>query len=57
MNDAPYMTIIGLGHTWLRLDTGAQQPGARALYEAAGYAAIPDYNGNPFASFWGEKSL
>jgi hypothetical protein len=40
-----------------RLDTGAKQPGAQRMYEAAGYVAVPDYNGNPYASFWGEKSL
>jgi GNAT superfamily N-acetyltransferase len=46
-----------LGYARLRLDTGADQPGARHLYESAGYASIPDYNGNPWAGFWGEKRL
>jgi GNAT superfamily N-acetyltransferase len=46
-----------LGYARVRLDTGALQPGARALYESAGYRAIADYNANPFAAFWGEKPL
>lgn len=46
-----------LGHARLRLDTGAEQPQALALYESAGYRHIPDYNGNPYASHWLEKAL
>ena len=46
-----------LGYGVVRLDTGAKQPAAQALYESAGYAAIADYNGNPYASYWGEKRL
>jgi GNAT superfamily N-acetyltransferase len=46
-----------LGYAVARLDTGAKQPGARRMYERAGYAAVPDYNGNPYAAFWGEKVL
>jgi GNAT superfamily N-acetyltransferase len=46
-----------LGYTKARLDTGPRQPNSRALYVSAGYAEIADYNGNPFASFWGEKAL
>ena len=46
-----------LGHALARLDTGARQPGAQRLYERAGYAAIPDYNGNTHAAWWGEKRL
>jgi GNAT superfamily N-acetyltransferase len=45
------------GFERVRLDTGTDQPHARALYESAGYAAIPDYNGNPYASYWFEKGL
>jgi GNAT superfamily N-acetyltransferase len=45
------------GHDMVRLDTGPAQPHARTLYESAGYRAIPDYNDNPFAAFWGEKAL
>jgi GNAT superfamily N-acetyltransferase len=46
-----------LGHRVARLDTGARQPHAERLYRGAGYRAIADYNANPFASFWGEKTL
>src|SRR4051794_7421065 len=46
-----------LGHTRVRLDTGARQPEAHALYESAGYRAIPDYNGNAYATYWFEKDL
>lgn len=46
-----------LGYARARLDTGPQQPHARALYVSAGYVEIADYNGNPHASFWGEKRL
>jgi GNAT superfamily N-acetyltransferase len=47
----------GLGHERVRLDTGARQPHARALYESAGFRPIPDYNDNPKAAYWGEKVL
>ncbi len=46
-----------LGYRRVRLDTGAEQPHARALYESAGYRTIPDYNANAYASFWFEKEL
>lgn len=46
-----------LGYAVARLDTGVKQPGARRMYERAGYIAVPDYNGNPYAAFWGEKRL
>lgn len=46
-----------LGYERVRLDTGARQPHARALYEAAGFQPIPDYNDNPKAAYWGEKVL
>jgi GNAT superfamily N-acetyltransferase len=46
-----------LGYAVARLDTGAKQPRAQRLYERAGYVAVPDYNGNPYAAFWGEKRL
>ena len=46
-----------LGYAVARLDTGAKQPGAQRMYERAGYAPVPDYNGNPYAAFWGEKRL
>jgi GNAT superfamily N-acetyltransferase len=47
----------GLGYEIARIDTGPKQLNARGLYEAEGYAPIPDFNGNPVAVFWGEKPL
>ena len=41
----------------VRLDTGARQPHAQAMYERAGYHPIGNYNDNSQASFWGEKIL
>ena len=46
-----------LGYPIARLDTGPKQRNAQGLYEDEGYAAIPDFNGNPVAVFWGEKPL
>jgi GNAT superfamily N-acetyltransferase len=46
-----------LGHDRVRLDTGDGQVEALALYRSAGYVAIPDYNGNPHATYWAEKAL
>ena len=46
-----------LGYTVVRLDTGPRQPHAQALYEAAGYRPIDNFNANPVAAFWGEKRL
>jgi len=46
-----------LGYPVARLDTGARQPAAQRMFERAGYRAVPDYNGNPYAAFWGEKAL
>jgi GNAT superfamily N-acetyltransferase len=46
-----------LGYDRVRLDTGVGQPEARRLYETSGYRTIPDYNGNTYASYWGEKHL
>jgi GNAT superfamily N-acetyltransferase len=45
------------GYTVARLDTGPRQPHALALFRAAGYREIDDYNGNPAASHWLEKQL
>jgi GNAT superfamily N-acetyltransferase len=42
------------GYRRLRLDTVGSLP---RFYAAAGYAPIPDYNGNALATFWGEKPL
>jgi GNAT superfamily N-acetyltransferase len=47
----------GLGYRVARLDTGAAQPHAQRIYEAAGYRGVENFNDNPFASFWGEKRL
>jgi GNAT superfamily N-acetyltransferase len=46
-----------LGYTVARLDTGPKQENARGLYLDEGYGEVPDFNGNPVASFWGEKPL
>jgi GNAT superfamily N-acetyltransferase len=43
-----------LGFTVLRLDTAGSLAG---FYLAAGYVPIADYNGNAYATFWGEKRL
>jgi GNAT superfamily N-acetyltransferase len=43
-----------LGHRTLRLD--ATTP-TWPMYVSAGYRAVPDYNGNPHATVWGEKDL
>jgi GNAT superfamily N-acetyltransferase len=45
------------GYAFVRLDTGDKQPEALRLYRNAGYREIPDYNGNPAASYWFEKPL
>jgi hypothetical protein len=39
----------------VRLDTAASMKAALKLY--SDYESIPDYNGNSFAVFWGEKRL
>jgi GNAT superfamily N-acetyltransferase len=46
-----------LGYDRVRLDTARRQTAAIALYESAGYSWIADYNGNEYASHWGEKVL
>jgi ribosomal protein S18 acetylase RimI-like enzyme len=46
-----------LGYERVRLDTAASMDAALALYGRAGYAPIPPYNENSYASFWGEKRL
>ena len=50
-------TARELGYAVARLDTGPRQPGARHLYQSDGYAPIANFNGNPVASFFGEKPL
>lgn len=46
-----------LGYSRVRLDTGPEQPAAKAIYDGAGYRGIDDYNGNPYARYWFEKDL
>ena len=46
-----------LGYRRLRLDTAQAMTIAMEMYREAGYRDIPDYNGNSYASFWGEKLL
>jgi GNAT superfamily N-acetyltransferase len=46
-----------LGYTVARLDTGPRQPRAERMYRRAGYQPIGNFNGNPVASFFGEKQL
>lgn len=46
-----------LGCHVVRLDTGAGMEPALALYRRAGYCDIEDYNANPHAAYWMEKTL
>jgi GNAT superfamily N-acetyltransferase len=46
-----------LGYRVARLDTGPRQPKAERMYRLAGYPPIANFNGNPVASFFGEKRL
>ena len=46
-----------LGYAIVRLDTGPKQPAAEHLYRSSGYTEIDNFNANPEASWWGEKSL
>ena len=50
-------TARDLGFTIARMDTGPRQQHAMALYEAEGYVPIGNFNANPAASWWGEKTL
>jgi N-acetylglutamate synthase-like GNAT family acetyltransferase len=45
----------GLGIEQLRLDTNSEQ--ALRLFRSLGYQPIPDYNSNPYAHDWLEKSI
>jgi GNAT superfamily N-acetyltransferase len=42
------------GYARLRLDTAGT---LNDFYLSAGFREIPDYNGNPHASFWAEKPM
>jgi GNAT superfamily N-acetyltransferase len=55
--DALEAVAAELGYRRLRLDTAQSMTTAIALYRGAGYRDIPDYNGNSYASYWGEKVL
>jgi DNA-binding MarR family transcriptional regulator/GNAT superfamily N-acetyltransferase len=46
-----------LGHATARLDTNKALTEAIAMYERAGYRAIPRYNDNPWATHFFEKPL
>jgi len=46
-----------LGYEIARLDTGPRQPLSERMYREAGYEPIHNFNGNPVASFFGEKPL
>jgi GNAT superfamily N-acetyltransferase len=50
-------TARDLGYSIVRLDTGPRQPHAKALYAASGFLEVGNYNGNPYAAYWGEKRL
>jgi ribosomal protein S18 acetylase RimI-like enzyme len=55
--DALEDAAADLGYHRLRLDTAQSMTTAMAMYRRAGYREIPDYNGNSYATFWGEKDL
>jgi GNAT superfamily N-acetyltransferase len=50
-------TARRLGYTVARMDSGPLQQHAIALYEAEGYARIANFNGNPIATWFGERTL
>ncbi len=47
----------GLGYDRARLDSGPKQLNAVGLYRSEGYVEVDDFNGNPIAVYWAEKSL
>jgi GNAT superfamily N-acetyltransferase len=47
----------GRGCGSVRLDTSDYLADAIALYRAAGYREVPDYNGNAKANLWFERQL
>lgn len=55
--DACLAEARDLGCGLIRLDTQQDMAAARRLYGAAGFREIPDYNGNPRAQVWMEKTL
>jgi GNAT superfamily N-acetyltransferase len=50
-------TARGLGFTVARMDSGPLQQAAITLYEAEGYARIANFNANPIATWFGEKTI
>jgi GNAT superfamily N-acetyltransferase len=46
-----------LGYVVARLDTGPEQAHAISLYTSEGYLEIPNFNGNPVATYFAEKAL
>jgi GNAT superfamily N-acetyltransferase len=46
-----------LGYAVARLDTGEHQPDAKHIYTSSGYTEIPNFNGNPVATYFAEKPL
>jgi hypothetical protein len=46
-----------LGYRIAPLDIGPLEPHAQRLYEAKGYVAVNNFNGNPVATYFGEKRL
>ena len=55
--DALEDAAADLGYQAVRLDTARTMTTAMEMYRRSGFRDIPDYNGNSYASFWGEKDL
>ena len=55
--DSTLETARSRGYERIRLDTGDRLPEAVALFRAAGFQEIDDYNGNPYAAHWMELVL
>ncbi len=47
----------GLGYAVARLDTGPRQRHAQLFYAREGYVETGNFNGNPVATYFGEKRL
>jgi GNAT superfamily N-acetyltransferase len=46
-----------LGYKTAKLDTGPKQQSAMRIYSSAGYVQVPNFNGNPVATFFAQKPL
>lgn len=46
-----------IGYRLARLDTGPRQPRVARMYRDAGYRDVDNFNGNPLATFFGEKEI